>query len=177
MRKEASRPQRPATLGDIARLARVSRSTVSRALAGSHLVNEETRTRIRRLAEEHGYRANHIARSLVQRRTQTIGLVVPEVGNPYYPEIIDAALHEARSQGYGLALSVSSADGLREPESVHQLTQQRVDGLIVVVGPHGLASRDLLLQQREWGTPVVLIGWTEDSEEFDAVHGDDDEGA
>mgnify|MGYP001283884110 CR=1 FL=1 len=168
---------KPATLGDIARRAGVSRSTVSRALAGSDLVNEETRNRIRRLAAEQGYQANHIARSLVRRRTQTIGLVVPEVGNPYYPELIDAALCEARSHDYGFALSVSSTDGLREPESIHQLTQQRVDGLIVVVGPRGLAARELLRQQLRWGTPVVLIGWTEDAEEFDAVYGDDDEGA
>ncbi|MCX7800771.1 MAG: LacI family transcriptional regulator [Fimbriimonadales bacterium] len=173
----AQRPNRPATLGDIARLARVSRSTVSRALAGSPLVSEQTRDRIRRLAEEHGYRANAIARSLVQRRTRTLGLVVPDVGNPYYPEIIDAALAEARSHGFSLALSVSSPDGLQEEASVEQLTQQQVEALIVVVGPRGLSSRGLLRRQLEWGTPVVLVGWTEDSEEFDAVFGDDDEGA
>lgn len=173
----AQRPHRPATLGDIARLARVSRSTVSRALAGSPLVNEETRARIRRLASEHGYRANAIARSLVQRRTRTMGLVVPDVGNPYYPEIIDSALHEARAHGFSLALSVSSPDGLQEASSVEQLTQQQVEALLMVVGPRGLCSRELLRQQLQWGTPVVLIGWTEDSEEFDAVYGDDDQGA
>lgn len=74
------------TLADIARKAGVSYSTVSRALADSPLVNAETKERIQRLAAEYGYRVNQVARSLATRTTSTLGLVVPETINPFFPK-------------------------------------------------------------------------------------------
>ena len=75
-RRPRSEPLRQPSIKDIARLARVSHPTVSRALQNSPLVNAKTAERIRKIAKESGYRASAVARGLVTRRTRTIGLVV-----------------------------------------------------------------------------------------------------
>ena len=76
------------SIRDIARLANVSDSTVSRALRDSPLVKIETREKIRRIAEESGYRASAVARSLATRRTRTIGVVVTTIADPFAAETV-----------------------------------------------------------------------------------------
>src|ERR1700744_4489053 len=77
------RSQRQLSIKDIARIARVSHPTVSRALQNSPLVNVKTAEKIRKIADEAGYRASAVARGLVTRRTRTIGLVVTTVADPF----------------------------------------------------------------------------------------------
>src|SRR5579862_2039673 len=78
---------RQPSIKDIARLARVSHPTVSRALQNSPLVNAKTKAKIRKIADEAGYRASAVARGLVTRRTRTIGLVVTTVADPFAGEV------------------------------------------------------------------------------------------
>src|SRR5438093_1952464 len=82
------------TITSIAKKAGVSHSTVSRALADSPLTNAATKERIRRLAEEAGYRPHRVARSLVTGKTQTLGFVITNLKNPFFAELTDR-LHRA----------------------------------------------------------------------------------
>ena len=98
------------TIQDIAIRAGVSHSTVSRALSGSPLVNDSTRERVLAIARETGYQVNSVARSLATRTTQSLGLVVPEVKNPYYPALVQHFVDHARSEGYSVLLNVSGGE-------------------------------------------------------------------
>lgn len=164
------------TLQDIARLAGVSHSTVSRALAGSPLINPDTRQRIQLLAHEAGYQVNQVARNLKVRSTCTIGLVVPEVLNPYYPKVVQLVADLAREAGYNLQLQLSGADQKAEATCIASLREQRVDGILLVTAEHGLVARDQVEALLASGVPIVLMGWVEDAEHIDMVMGDDSKG-
>ena len=75
------------TLRDVARTAGVSVKTVSRVVNNQGEISEETRQRIKSVVREMGYRPNLVARGLVTQRTRTIGLIVPDITNPFFPEI------------------------------------------------------------------------------------------
>ena len=101
---------RHVTIKDIARIAGVSTSTVSRALSGSKELSEATRERIVKICNEQGYRVNALARSLIRSRTNVIGLIVPEVTNPFYAEISLGIETHARELGYNVMLCNSQQD-------------------------------------------------------------------
>ena len=88
------------TIKDIARIAGVSTSTVSRALSNSPELSEQTRQRIPEICQREGYRVNALARSLICNKTNVIGLIVPEVTNPFYAELSLGIETHARSLGY-----------------------------------------------------------------------------
>ena len=120
-----------ATVADVARLADVSMMTVSRAINHSPGVSEETRARILKIAEEVGYRPSQIARGLATRRTTTIGLLVPDVSNPFFAQIARGAEDAAFEQGYSLFLINSAEDHRREQAALDALWQQEIDGAIL----------------------------------------------
>jgi len=120
-----------ATVADVARLADVSMMTVSRAINHSPGVSEETRARILKIAEEVGYRPSQIARGLATRRTTTIGLLVPDVANPFFAQIARGAEDAAFEQGYSLFLINSAEDHRREQAALDALWQQEIDGAIL----------------------------------------------
>src|ERR1700729_203374 len=101
---------RPPSIKDIARLAQVSHSTVSRALQNSPLVNAQTAEKIRQIAHESGYRASAVARGLVTQRTRTIGLVVTTVADPFASEVVSGVEQAANDRGYAVFLADSKAD-------------------------------------------------------------------
>lgn len=105
------------TLKDVARAAGVSYSTVSRSLSGSPQIGRETRERILRLCDEMGYTKNYVARSMVMRRTELIGLVVPSIDNQFMAELAYHAEMSARARGYNLMLCNSGPDLRDEPLS------------------------------------------------------------
>ena len=109
-RKEAASHMRHVTIKDIARIAGVSTSTVSRALSGSKELSEATRERIVKICNEQGYRVNALARSLIRSRTNVIGLIVPEVTNPFYAEVSLGIETHARQLGYNVMLCNSQQD-------------------------------------------------------------------
>ena len=161
------------TLEDIAQQAGVSHSTVSRALANSHLVKPETRERIQRLASEAGYQVNQVARNLKARSTKTIGLIVPEVSNPYYPKLIQKVANLVSASGFCLNLQLSGAGQESEANCLASLREQRVDGILLVTAEHGLVARsqvDTLVAAR---VPIVLMGWVEGADHVDMITGDD----
>ncbi|MGB9757048.1 MAG: LacI family DNA-binding transcriptional regulator [Candidatus Bipolaricaulaceae bacterium] len=119
------------TIKDIAQVAGVSPSTVSRALNDSPLISKETKARIRRIAEELGYERNELARGLVKGTSRALGLIVPDITNPFFAEIARGVSDVAHAEGYGVLLCTTEGDLTREAEYLRFLRRKRVDGLIL----------------------------------------------
>ncbi|MGL4242275.1 MAG: LacI family DNA-binding transcriptional regulator, partial [Beijerinckiaceae bacterium] len=125
-----SSERRPATAIDVARLAGVSQSAVSRAFTPGASVAVETRERINAAARELGYRPNAIARSLITRRSRIIGLVAAYLQNHFYPDVLERLSARLRDEGYHLMLF--TADGRTSTDPVlAEIVQYRMDGLIL----------------------------------------------
>jgi DNA-binding LacI/PurR family transcriptional regulator len=142
------------SLKDVARRARVSHSTVSRALHLPGRVNEKTAERVRRIAREMGYRPNPIGRSLATRRTATIGVVVTTVADPFVSEVIAGVEEVAHRRGYAVFLANSNADPEREVSVVRSFQDRRVDGVLVMASRVGALYMPLL---KKLSVPIVLI--------------------
>jgi DNA-binding LacI/PurR family transcriptional regulator len=142
------------SIKDIAKKAGVSHSTVSRALGDSPLVSSETRARIQRLAREMGYSPDAQARSLVMGRTQTVGVVVTAITDPFIAEIVQAIESTAYDRGYSVILASSRSKSEREIAAVEMLQSKRVDGVIVTSSRVGALYQEHL---DRLGVPVVLI--------------------
>ncbi len=142
------------SIKDIARAARVSHSTVSRALGNSKLVNPATRALIRKIAEEQGYTVSAVARSLVTRRTNTIGVVVTRIADPFVGEVMSGIEEFALSHGYSVFLATCQADPARELRAVRSFQERRVDGILVNSSRVGALYLPLLAEMK---VPIVLI--------------------
>lgn len=120
-----------ATIIDVARATGVSAQTVSRVVNNRPGMSEATRLRVQEAVERLGYRPDSIARGLVTRRTLTLGLVVPDIANPFFPEIVQGAEEVAWEAGYNLFLCDVREDLTREAAALRSLHDKRVDGVIV----------------------------------------------
>jgi LacI family transcriptional regulator len=120
-----------ATIADVAREAGVSRQTVSRALNNKGEISSDTLRRVLDVIERLDYRPSSIARGLATHRTLTIGLVLPDIANPFFAEISRGADDAAHEAGYSVLLCNTVEDPAREAELLHTLEQRGVDGVIV----------------------------------------------
>lgn len=143
-------------LRDVARLAGVHPSIASRVLNGdkSTSVKEETRQRVLEAARSLGYRPNAPARALRMKTTGNIALVIPDVSNPVYAEIIRGAEQRARQSGYFLLLASTEGTDPREREFLHALLEGRVDGLILA---NALLEPGVIDDLEKGGYPYVLV--------------------
>jgi len=142
------------SIKDIAKVAEVSHSTVSRALRDSPLISEETKARIQRIAQELGYSPSAIARGLVTKRTQTLGLVVTTIADPFVAEVVRGIEERALDAGYSIILCQSQSDPDRELAAVEILREKRVDAIIVTASRVGSLYLPLL---EKLAVPIVLI--------------------
>ena len=125
----------PPTLEDIAKETRTSISTVSRVLSGGRAANRisvATRQRVLAVSKAIGYRPNLLARSLRTRKSNTIALLISDIGNPYFAQIASLIERLLHAQGYSLLLCNSGGDVERESEYLALLPQKAIDGLILV---------------------------------------------
>ncbi|MFT7721674.1 MAG: LacI family DNA-binding transcriptional regulator [Roseateles sp.] len=143
----------PATIKDVARAAGVSVATVSRALNGAENVLPDTRQRIVDIARELRYVPSGAARSLITRRTDTVGALLPDLHGEFFSELIRGIDQAARARGLHLLLS-SSHDDADEAAAALRAMNGRVDGLIVM-SPH--ADDDFLSQHLPPALPAVLL--------------------
>jgi LacI family transcriptional regulator len=143
------------TLADVARRAGVSISTASYVVTGTRPVGDETRQRVLEAIAETGYTPDTVARSLRSSRSETIGLVLPDIRNPFFSSVVDGVETEARAQRQTLLLVNSGEDPDREIEALHQLRSRRVDGLIV--GLTRDTPRGALVSLHKSRTPVVFV--------------------
>jgi LacI family transcriptional regulator len=163
-----------ATIHDVAREAGVSASTVSRVLNGSAPVNEEKRRRVLRAVEKLNYRPNALARSLKKKRTHSIGLIVPDITNPFFAEVAKGVEDVAREYGYTVILCNSENDPARERTYLNVLQEKQVDGVIFVTAGANEGDR---VGRLERGIPVVMLDREIPGIPADAVLVDNEEGA
>jgi len=163
-----SSQERPATMKDVATLAGVGLATVSRVVNGTANVNPDLVRRVTEASLKLGYRHDLTASSLrrADRKTQTIGLVLEDVANPY-SSLLHRSVEEAcRLRGILVIAGSSDEDPGREHELVQTFTQRRVDGLIVV--PTGRADEEIARVRRS-GTPIVCVDRLVDIPDVDNV--------
>ncbi len=119
------------TIIDVARVAGVSAQTVSRVINNRPGMNEATRLRVQAVIDKLGYEPNVVARGLVTNRTMTLGLIVPDVANAFFAEIVQGAEDVAWNQGYSILLCDTKEDLEREAAALRSLRERRVDGVII----------------------------------------------
>ncbi len=119
------------TIADVAREAGVSTQTVSRVINNKGEISAETRRLVVDVIQRMGYRPSSVARSLVTRRTLSLGLIVPDITNPFFPEIARGAEDVALAAGYSLFLCNTTEQADREVAVLRLLEEKRVDGVVV----------------------------------------------
>lgn len=139
---------------DIAKLANVSHTTVSRALNNKLRIRPETKEKILAIAKELGYRPNFIARSLVMRRTKTLGLVITNIANPFYTELAQGIEKTATQLGYSIILCSTQSDISTEKQYIEMLRSKGVDG-ILFSSAH--MEDPNIVSLAEEGFPIVLV--------------------
>jgi LacI family transcriptional regulator len=145
---------RRATLEDVARVAGVGAMTVSRTINSHPYVSEKTAKKVRAAILQLGYRPNQAARMLTGQLSRSIGLIVPDLADPFFAVVSHAVQETARENGYLVWLAASNDDPAIEAAQVEQMTHHPVDGILLVP----VDSRHKYLKSvAEGATPVVTI--------------------
>jgi LacI family transcriptional regulator, galactose operon repressor len=146
----AARPK----ISDVALRAGVSTATVSRVLAGIGRARPDTAASVVAAAEALGYRPSGVARSLRMQRTRTLGLIVSDVQNPFFPELVRAADDAARAIDYSILLGSAAFDEMRAVHYLNLMVDRRVDGMIVASSQISAASWSWLIDSP---VPVIVV--------------------
>jgi LacI family transcriptional regulator len=173
---KAQKPGKAASISDVARESGVSIFTVSAVVNNKSHVGKNLRERVEAAIRKLNYRPNLIARSLIKQKTQTIGMIVPEIVNPFFPMVVRGAEDAAQKQGYNLLLCNSDDSLAKEETAIELLLSKRVDGILLTKAAGELS---LSLQQtiKEVNIPFVLVMRTYPHLTKDAVVSDDYQGA
>jgi DNA-binding LacI/PurR family transcriptional regulator len=170
---DAPTERRPATAHDVAKAAGVSQSAVSRAFTPGASVSPATRERIEAAAQALGYRPNLVARSLITRRSNLIGVTVPANANPFYHAALNALTAAFARAGYGVLMFTS--DPLRGSDPVlDEVLRYRVDALVLISTSLSSHFADECVSI---GLPVVMFNRKTDSEAVSSVTGENRAGA
>ncbi|WP_438444830.1 LacI family DNA-binding transcriptional regulator [Gorillibacterium sp. sgz5001074] len=162
------------TMKDVARLAGVSASTVSRVINDDPRISGETKTKVMACIHELDYKAHPIARSLKTNRTRTIGFLTPDISDPFFMGVAQGAEEELRKNGYSLLISCTGGCPEGERDRLHLLADRSVDGLIFIPScPDG----SHLVSVWPDSLPVVLADRLTDGIQADAVLVDNINGA
>jgi DNA-binding LacI/PurR family transcriptional regulator len=164
----------PATIKDIAKRAGVSHSTVSRALRGSPLISDDTTERVRLIAQEMGYHPSAAARSLKTNQTKALGVIVRNIDDPFFSEILQGIEDIAQGEGYSLFISSSQNETDREKMIVNAMREHRVDGVIICSTAFSSSqSREFV----EHSVPIVVVNNQAAEDYRYAIHHDDVDGS
>jgi LacI family transcriptional regulator len=162
------------TIGDVARVAEVSKTTVSHVLSGKRPVATATRGRVEEAIRALGYRPDGLARSLRTRRTHMVALMIPDITNPYYP-LLARGLEDGMDGGYRTFICNTDGDRAREAEFLEEIVDRRADGIVLDSFSIGAGGIESVVPDR---VSVMRIGTTVvDEPGFDTVHADDEAGA
>jgi DNA-binding LacI/PurR family transcriptional regulator len=157
-----------ANIYDVAKRARVSAATVSAVLNGSAFVSTALRSRVLAAVKELEYQPNLLARGLAQRKTNTLAMIVPDIANPFFPQVVRGAEDQARARGYSVVLASTDNDPAREEEYLNLFLARRVDGILLTKAPAKLRP-EIAAALRRAGTPVVQLARSVPGFSSDAV--------
>ncbi|WP_394927583.1 LacI family DNA-binding transcriptional regulator [uncultured Robinsoniella sp.] len=145
------------TIKDVARVAQVSVGTASMALNSKPGVNEETRERVLKIAQQLNYKPNPYARYLTRKKTNIIGLVVTDITNPFFGNMIDIIQQDLGSHGYDIMLGISRGSITEEKKIIQKFIDMHVDGVIAVPS-HNFTSDTLHYQElQKLNIPLCFI--------------------
>ncbi|MUG95521.1 substrate-binding domain-containing protein [Scytonema sp. UIC 10036] len=146
--------KRKISIEDIARRAGVSHSTVSRALRDNSLISPQVREEIKKIAREMNYVPNAVAQSLQNKRTNTIGVVVTSIADPFFAEVVEGIEQVARAAGLSVLLSTSHRDFEQEVAAIDSFHRRRVDGILVA---DSRISKHHTQQLAQIAVPIVFL--------------------
>ena len=160
------------TIKDIAKELGISPSTVSRALKDHFEISQETKEAVKRVAKELNYQPNSLALSLRYSKSNTIGVIIPEIVHFFFSTVISGIEDIAQSKGYNVIITQSNESYEREVMNIQTLFNNRVDGVLVSISKETFdASHFLALQQK--GLPIVFFDRVVDDVEGSQVTVDD----
>ncbi|MDE1163165.1 MAG: LacI family DNA-binding transcriptional regulator [Acidobacteriaceae bacterium] len=174
--KAISRAKRPATLADVAREAGVVAMTASRAINGTGYVSEAVRAKVQKAAQKLQYRPNMLARQLKGRRLNAIGVMLPDIANPFASELIEGMKQVLDPLGYTAFLTTAGRGVEQERAGLQALVDHRVDGLIVATRGT-LIGNEAIKTLAQQGIPIVTIGRPIENVPVDCIAGDHYQGA
>ncbi len=154
------------TIREVAERSGVSITTVSHVVNNTRFVSEDVRKRVEDAIRETSYQPNALARSLRRGKTHTIGLILPDSGNPFFAEIGRAVEGEAFARGYSVIFCNTESSPVREDFYLEVLAKKRVDGIILVSG--GL-PKQAYIQVHDQQTPLVVVDRDSSDLAIDAV--------
>jgi LacI family transcriptional regulator len=175
MRKDALKNGQRVTIQDIAKRAGVSSASVSFALSGRGKLRRVTRERIHQIANELGYVPNFMAQALRGGRTNTLGVVINHLQNPFFIGVFNGVEEVADANGFSYLISHTHDDPEKERNQVRLMAERGVDGLIVF--PCSSEAAHLEKIRDEFGIPVILIGNFFEGRNFLSVTADNWNGA
>ncbi len=158
------------TLKDVSRKAGVSVNTVSRVLNGKPDVSKKTRERVVQVAAELGYVPDGVAQGLRRKATQTIGVIVTDIGNPFFSAVVKGIEEETRNAGFQIILMNTDENPTLEKDAVCVLLQKRVDGVLMTPCQKSDEPVKMLVRRN---MPLVLVARRFDNVPTDFVVNDD----
>lgn len=164
------------TMVDIARKLGVAPMTVSRVINESGYVSAETRTKVLKAVEELNYRPNVLARNLKRQRTQVVGILLPDIANPFSAELVRGVQDVLLARSYSSFIGTTERSTQREQAELHALLEMRADGIIVATR-ETKKGNDYLLRLTENRLPLVVVGRTLNHPHVDHVTADHWRGA
>ncbi|MEF3311677.1 LacI family DNA-binding transcriptional regulator [Paenibacillus sp. GYB004] len=162
------------TIYDIAKAAGVSIATVSKVINGTGRISTDTRERITEIMQELDYQPSVVASALTGKSTFTIGLLIPDLANPFFAEIARSVEDRGHELGFNLVMCSTDNNSKKEAGYITLLRQKRVDGIIIATGT---SIEGLLSGLADYNIPLALISRDIPSIEADSVRADDDTGA
>ena len=167
------------TLKQIARELGVSISTVSKALKDSTEISEDTRDMVKAFAKLYNYRPNNIALSLKNRKTKTIGIIIPDIVHHFFTKVINGIEEVANKRGYNVIVGLSNESFDKEVLNMEMLANGSIDGFILSVSKETLLQQDYhhFKEILEEGIPIVMFDRIVDEIDCDKVIVDDFEGS
>ncbi len=166
--------QKP-TLKVIAKELDVSVSTVSKALRDSKEIGEETKNKVKAFAKLYNYKPNNIALSLKNKKTKTLGVIIPEIVHHFFTTVISGIENYANERGYNVIVGLSNESFKKEVINLEMLANGSIDGFIISVAKETLSAKDYhhLHETIDQGIPIVMFDRVIDEIECDKVIVDD----
>jgi len=168
--------RKPATLSDVARAAGVVAMTASRAINETGYVSQEVRERVRAAARKLNYRPNMLARSLKGQRMKAVGIMLPDISNPFSAELVEGMKDVLEPEGYTPFIALAGRGVDHEREGLQSFVDHRVDGLLVATLRTD-AGDDYLRELLAQGIPMVTVGREVKGTQVDCVTADHYKGA